>query len=245
MKQYEAVIQTMEQLGGIATLGQLYKDVLHLPGCEWKTKTPLASIRRIVQTRKEIFKIKPGLYGLVTRKAELEAQGIVAETKSNQNSAEVQEFGHNYYQGLLLTVGKLRQFKCWSPNQDKNKKCLNSTIGSLRTLEEIPPFSYAHLVQRSATIDVIWFNHRGMPNSFFEIETSTDIQNSLLKFNDLQDFHARMLIVSNTKRRKEFEAKLRYSAFRDIAGRVNFLSCDSLVDQYERTIAASKAETAL
>lgn len=245
MKQHEAVIQTLEQLGGVATLGQLYKDVFRVSGCEWKTKTPLATIRRIVQTRKEIYKIKPGLYGLVAKKAELEAQGIVAETRSNQSSAEVQEFGHTYYQGLLLTVGKLKHFNCWSPNQDRNKKCLNTTLGSLRTLDEIPHFTYDHLVRRSATIDVIWFNQRGLPNSFFEIEACTDIQNSLLKFNDLQDFHARMLIVSSPKRRREFEAKLKYSAFRDIAGRVNFLACDSLVEQYERLVASSKTEIAL
>ena len=37
-----------------------------------------------------------------------------------------------------------------------------------------------------------------MPHSLFEIEHSTDIQNSLLKFNDLQDFYSRMVIVADT-----------------------------------------------
>lgn len=245
MKQHEAVIQTLEQLGGVATLAQLYRDVFRIPGCEWKTKTPLATVRRIVQTRKEIFKIKPGLYGLTAKKSELEARGIIAETKSNQDSAEVQGFGHTYYQGLLLTLGKLKRFDCWSPNADKNKKCLHSTLASLRTLQELPPYTYPHLVRRSATIDVIWFNQRGMPNSFFEIEASTDIQNSLLKFNDLQDFHVRMFIVSSTNRRQEFQAKLKYSAFSDISGRVKFLSYDSLVEQYEQAVVASKTETLL
>jgi hypothetical protein len=245
MKQHDAVIQTLNSLGGIATLGQLYKDVFKITDCEWKTKTPLATIRRIVQTRKEIFKIKPGLYGLTAKKNELEARGIIAETPKNQNSAEIQNFGHTYYQGLLLIVGKLKKFDCWSPNQDKNKKFLDSSLDSLRTLKEIPRFSYDHLVNRSATIDAIWFNERGMPNSFFEVENSTDIQNSLLKFNDLQDFSARMLIVSNSARRKEFEGKLKYSSFRDIAGRVGLLTYDSLVEQYERTVAASKIEIVL
>ena len=49
MKQYEAVIQTLERLGGIATLGQLNQEVFKIKDCEWKTKTPFASIRRIVQ----------------------------------------------------------------------------------------------------------------------------------------------------------------------------------------------------
>ncbi len=245
MKQHEAVIKTLDELGGVATLGQLYKEVFKITDCVWKTKTPLATIRRIVQTRKEIFKIKPGLYGLASKRSELEVQGIIAETKTNQNSVEVQNFGHTYYQALLLIIGNLRHFDCWAPNQDRNKKFLNTDLGSLRTLNEIPKFSYEHLVNRAATIDVIWFNERKMPDSFFEVEITTDFQNSLLKFNELQDFAARMFIIADRTRRKEFEAKLKYTAFRDISKRVNFLTYDSLVEQYERTVAASKTEITL
>lgn len=74
-----------------------------------------------------------------------------------------------------------------------------------------------------------------MPHSFFEVEHSTDIQNSLLKFNDLQDFYVRMTIVSDAKRRKEFESKMSYSAFDELRRnrRVSFLSYETLVRQYE------------
>lgn len=48
MKQYEAVIETLKRLGGIATLGQLNQEVFKIRDCEWNTKTPFASIRRIV-----------------------------------------------------------------------------------------------------------------------------------------------------------------------------------------------------
>ena len=70
MKQHETVIIALEKLGGVATLGQLNIEVMKTPHCKWGTKTPFASIRRIVQTRpKEIYKIKPGLYGLVNYKS--------------------------------------------------------------------------------------------------------------------------------------------------------------------------------
>lgn len=49
MKQREAVIKVVEENGGLATLGHLNQNVLKVPNCEWKTKTPFASIRRIVQ----------------------------------------------------------------------------------------------------------------------------------------------------------------------------------------------------
>src|ERR1039458_970192 len=116
MKQHEAVILTLEKLGGIATLGQLYSEVFKIADCEWGTKTPLASIRRIVQIRKEIYKLKPGLYGLISKKSENDANGIVVETEKNKNSPEVTEFNNYFYQGLLLIVGKLKGFECWSPD---------------------------------------------------------------------------------------------------------------------------------
>jgi len=56
MKQYEAVILTIERLGGVATLGELNHEVFKIEDCEWKTKTPFASIRRIVQQNREIYK---------------------------------------------------------------------------------------------------------------------------------------------------------------------------------------------
>ncbi|MGI9036636.1 MAG: hypothetical protein ACR2GD_11440 [Pyrinomonadaceae bacterium] len=236
MKQYEAVILTLEKLGGIATLGQLNQEVFKIRGCEWKTKTPFASIRRIVQTNKEIYKIKPGLYGLISHKKQNEAKGIFEETAENKDSKEVSEFNHSYYQGLILTVGNLKNFQTFLPNQDKNKLFLNEKLGNLSTLSKIPAYSYENLVQRSSTIDVVWFNERIMPHSFFEVEHSTDIQNSLLKFNDLQDFYSRMFIVADKVRKEEFEKKRNYAALKDIKSRVQFLDYELLTKQYEQII---------
>ena len=86
MKQYEAVIQTLEKLGGVATLGQLNQEVFKIKDCEWKTKTPFASIRRIVQENENIYKIKPGLWALKSYQKELEDKGIVVETEKNKDS---------------------------------------------------------------------------------------------------------------------------------------------------------------
>lgn len=245
MKQHEAVIQALEHLGGVATLAQLYKEVPKIPGCVWGTKTPQATVRRIVQLQKEIFKIKPGLYGLTSMRKALESRGIVQETKANQDSEQVRQSNHTYYQGLLLLIGKFRQFDCWAPNQDRNKAFLNQTLDALRTVKTLPLFSYPHLVKRSQSVDVMWLNRRGMPNSFFEVEFSTDIQNSLVKFNDLQDFFAQMVIVADATRKTEFQSKMEYSAFRDIRHRVKFLDFSALVKRYELVVAQSECDVEL
>ena len=242
MKQYEAVIQTLEELGGVATLGQLNQEVFKIKDCEWKTKTPFASIRRIVQENENIYKIKPGLWALKSHKKELEQKGIIVETEKNKNSKEVIEFNHSYYQGLLVSIGNLKKLGTFVPNQDKNKRFLTHPLGEISTLDKIPHYSFDNIVNRSSTIDVIWFNKNQMPHSFYEIEHSTDIQNSLLKFNDLQDFYARMVIVADEKRRHEFISKLNYGAFERLRKdkRVAFLSYDSLNLQYQQEIQKPK-----
>ena len=237
MTQAQAVIETIEMLGGIATLNQINQHIFKIADCKWRTKTPFASVRRIVQLTSGIYKIKPGLYALESHRQELEGNGILVQNEHNQDSEIVKTFNHAYYQGLLLEMGKMRNLDTFVPNQDKNKQFLNQAVlGDLRTIQTLPYYSYQQIVKRSSTIDVIWFNDRHMPHSFFEVEHSTDIQNSLLKFNDLQDFSARMFIVADAKRRQEFNTKLGYSAFENLfhEQRVKFIDYDSLEQQYEQ-----------
>lgn len=92
MKQYEAVKVTIEKLGGLATLNQINQHVFEVQDCEWKSKTPFASIRRIVRNTLGIYRIKPGLYALEEFRHDLESQGIFEQTDTNKNSQIVQDF---------------------------------------------------------------------------------------------------------------------------------------------------------
>jgi hypothetical protein len=223
MKQYEAVINTIEQLGGIATLGQINQEIFKIENCEWKTRTPYASIRRIVQLNENIYKIKPGLYALVKYKNKFENQGLIADGIEKKITGEFIEFNHSYYQGLLLEIGNMKGMTTYVPAQDKNKIFINKPLKELSTVGSIYAFSYKEIVDRAKNIDVIWFNERKLLSSLFEIEHSTDIQNSLLKFNDLQDFYSHFYIVSSINRNKEFVKKINYSAFKEIKNRINFI----------------------
>lgn len=119
MKQYEAVIETLDKLGGVATLGELNREVFKISDCEWKTKTPFASIRRIVQQTKGIYKIKPGLYGLEKYRKQIEDRGIIVETEKNKDSNDVIMFNHTYYQGILLIIGKYRNMQTFMGHRTK------------------------------------------------------------------------------------------------------------------------------
>jgi len=233
MKQYEAVIIALEKMGGQATLADLYRETMKVEGCQWETKTPFASIRRIVQQRPEIFKVRPGLWALRSYQRKL---GLIEHADKDQSQVEQ---NHAYYQGILLTVGNLQGYKTFSPNQDQNKLFVNKPLKAVRTLQAIPKFSYEAFTRRCSTVDVVWFNSHLMPNSLFEVEPSTDFQNSLIKFSDLQDFYARMVIVADDNRKREFSQKMQSSVFTGISTRIHFLGYESLVKQYEMTLLKS------
>lgn len=65
MTQKENVIEAMRKNGGYATFQQLNQIV---DFSTWKTKTPQASVRQIVQVNDEFFRIKPGLWALTEYK---------------------------------------------------------------------------------------------------------------------------------------------------------------------------------
>lgn len=231
MKQYEAVIEALKQNGGYASLGQLYQDVMKIPDCEWKTKTPFASIRRIVQTRKEIFRIRPGLWGLEDKR-----EKIMATFSEEKSSLKKSTYTHSFYQGLVAETGNLKGFQTFIPAQDKNKPFSQKKLGDVVSLSEFYKFTYEEVLKQAVTIDVTWFNERRYPNSFFEIEHSTGIYRSLLKFVELQDFKASFYIVADQHRKREFESKLSLAAFQPIFKHVKFLNYNDVAKLHSKMV---------
>lgn len=233
MKQYEAVIKAMDDRGGFATLGQLYQIV---DVTDWKTKTPFASIRRIVQDGRYFFKIKPGLWALNSHK-DLVLKNFSIDGKSSKQKEN--EFNHSYYQGLLVEVGNLEGYETFIPNQDKNKMYLAKPLKEYSTVNEFYNFTYEHIIKKVNTVDVCWFNKRKFPSSIFEVEHSTDIQNSLMKFLYLQDFNTHFNIVADKAREREFKSKLASYAFDSIRDRVKFIEYNSLSSYHSKLFELS------
>ena len=214
--QESQVVEKLREEGGYATLRRLNEIV---DTSSWKTKTPEATIRRIVQVSDRIFRIQPGLWALeearesVLRKFELKV--------GNKQSEE--QFTHGYYQGLLVEIGKYKNKLTYVPAQDKNRLFIDSRLSEIVDTTTLPLFTYDSILRKAKTVDVIWFNERGLPSDFYEIEHTTDIKNSLTKFYELQDFFAGFFIVADKQRKEEFEDKLHVSLFNSIVGRVRFL----------------------
>lgn len=234
--QAQQVIDTLRENGGFATLGSLY----HLVDTSaWPTKTPNESIRRIVQQSNEIFRIQPGLWALEECREEI-LRLFEIETKDAKDD---ERFTHSYYQGLIIEIGNMKNYITYVPAQDQNRKFLEKPLIDICSTVQIPEFSFAQLTNRARTIDVIWFNERNMPNSFFEVEHSTDIQNSVTKFCDLQDFNSRFLIVAPQNRREQFEKVMSRTAFKDVKNRVRFQAYEDVIKQYDLMCQTTNIDT--
>ncbi len=227
MTQKDDVIKAMEEHGGYATFQQLNNIV---DTSMWKTKTPAASIRRVVQTNNEFFRIKPGLWALTGHKEDVLKKFKIEA--SNKNSDDL--FTHTYYQGIVVEIGNIKRYKTYVPAQDKNKRFLETKLCDLAAMSTIPQFTYDNLIRRAKTVDVIWFNERNMPCGFFEVEHTTNIKNSLSKFYELQDFRADFSIIADASRKEQFLDIISASMYNPIREYVRFISYESLIRQYEK-----------
>ena len=221
MTQEQQVIETMRSQGGCATLRRL-NEVMDFS--TWKTKTPEASVRRIVQNSKAIFRIQPGLWAL-----EESRDRVLKKFNIKEGDAKsIEQFNHAYYQGLLVEIGHYRKVSTYVPPQDQHRLFLDKELGDLIDYKLIPRFTFETLLRKARTVDVIWFNERNMPTHFYEVEHTADIKNSLSKFYELQDFFSSFYIVANSHRENEFNDKINASIFSTIKKRVGFITYDKV-----------------
>ncbi len=232
MKQHEAVIRALEESGGFAVLGDIYRKALAYPGCRWGTKTPYATIRRILQTRPELFfRIRPGLWGLKALEDLILQQLDIGLDTTEEHQ---QRFDHSYFQGLLVEIGNLRRFQTFVPRQDQNKPFLNRKLGALANLTALPPFTYPQLVSKASTIDVVWMNGRGFPEAFFEVEHTTNFIGALVKFGEFIDFRVKLHIVADKARQRQFEEALGQAQFTPLQACVKFLPYEKVAEYHAR-----------
>lgn len=227
MTQKEQVIEAMRNNGGYATFQTLNSTV---DFSAWGTKTPQASIRGIVQSYKDFFRIQAGLWGLTEQKdAILKKLDIKDGDKKS-----LADFTHGYIQGIITEIGNKKNYSTYIPPQDKNRMFLEKKLSDVATVHKIYNFTYPEILKFAKTVDCIWFNERNLPNSFYEVEHTTDIKNSLDKFYELQDYRAKFYIVAANERKRQFESVLNKSIYNGIRDFVKFVSYDALMQQYEK-----------
>lgn len=231
----EAIERAIIQNGYIATLKEIYKIAPVFKN--FSGLTPDRTINERVQRDKRFIKLKPGLYGLADHLDRLPDE---FNPKVSKTQADEDKITHAYIQGMLLEIGNSRGFQTFAP--DKSARFTTQKLCDIMTLQEIPKFTFDHILQSTKFIDVIWFNERNFPDTIFEVENSTNFRNSLVKFVELQDFATSMIMIAPNDKSKlnKYNQEIEKSAFSSIKDRVKFRNYDKVVGFYNAQIAVNQ-----
>jgi hypothetical protein len=240
--QTDAVVETMERNGGYATFKYLYENT---PVMGWQTKTPFATIRRIVQESEQFFRIRAGFWALESYRSKLPAHIAALTSEPGRRAEQPDTASHYFYQGILAELGNMRGLQTYVPAQDKNRPFMQKKLCDVATTTSLPGFTYPELVMKVKSVDVMWFNRRRFPDTVFEVEFTTDFNKSLMKFQELVDFNTRMTIVAPVARRREYEAAAGWDVFTDLRSRVDFWDCDHLIALHTRRAELVATEQAI
>jgi hypothetical protein len=241
MTQKEFIISVMENKDGYATLADLYK-AYSKSNENWETETPEASIRRTLQTNRDFFKIIPGLWALKKYENKLpnNIKKIIEEEKELDDKDKPNI--HQFYQAQIANIGQMLGYKTYIPPQDIGKVKNFAQYLEITEFRQFENFTYGSIGDHIKTIDVIWLqgdNHI-FPHTIFEVENTTDFQNSLTKFYELKHYLLNMTIVAPASRKKEFQSRIDQSIYAPIKERIKFLSYDKIGESITEIVSNFK-----
>jgi len=225
----EAIEQVMLKNSYFATLKLLHAEAPKLKS--FYGKTPHKTINERVQRDDRFTRIAPGVWALSNSLDKLPEH---LNPKVERPEEDRQKITHSLLQGMLIEIGNIQGYKTYTP--DKNSLFLMQKLCELTSLQEIPKFSYDHIIKSAKYIDVIWFNSRLFPSNVIEVEHSTNFKNSLIKFVELQDFQTRMMITAPQNRSERYRDEINKAAFTNISKRVNFISYEKLEILYNNQL---------
>lgn len=226
----EAIEKVLLANNYVAPLRKIYKEIVKyrpLTG-----KTPFQTIQERVQRDPRFTRVGLGVYALTGYLDKLP----VALTP--QSKEQEKEQTHYSIQGMLLEIGSMEGFDTYSPN--KSAVFDNKSLLQIMTLSEFPNFTYPNIIQSVRFIDVLWFNERGFPNSVFEVETTPQFRNSLVKFGELCDFNITFHLIADAKYYDKYENEISRAVFKEIKGRCLFRTFEKVTDMYLKSVEKQK-----
>ncbi|CZE46336.1 hypothetical protein [Campylobacter geochelonis] len=228
----EAIEKVMLNNGYFAPLKLIYREIWNYKNRSGiKGKTPDYTIQERVQRDTKFTKIGLGIYALT------EFLDKLPQAKAPITKQDKQENRHANIQGMLLEIGNHQKDIFDTYTNDKSWIFENKTLGSLATLNKIPPFTFENIISDSVSfLDVVWFNERRFPQVIFEVEHSTDFRGAFVKFMELQDFQTRFYCVANKSRLSKFKKEIDKVAFLPIKKRVKFLTYEQVESDYYKAI---------
>ena len=244
MKWNDLIETIMEKNDGIASLNYLY-DKAHeykeLPSSDWK-KTLRGVLYRDVK-RGRFKKIGLGVYAIQNYKDQFSAYSHAVQNKSiDQYLDKLTDF-HSAIEGMLIEIGNFFEFKTYT--SDINKKFDGKKLSELCEIKEIPDFTYHELKEIISKCDVIWFNKNKMPfpKFIFEVESTTDFTNSMLKMYQMLDFNTKFYLVAPDKRKNTFFNRVKREPFVSVKEKFQFRGFEEVTKLYFSSVEHYELKT--
>lgn len=139
---------------------------------------------------------------------------------------------HEAAEAILLKLGNLLGYDTYTP--DASKTFNGEKLGDIATLEELPDFTNAKIMESVQNIDVVWLKDE-WPEFFFEVEHTTGVTSGLLRIYQAEKINAKFFIVGPTDVLKKYEREVEKAPFHRIKSKYRFRSYRELRDMYLAT----------
>ena len=235
----EAILEAIRQLGGTATVAELYKvvpQVRDIPiGKDWK-RIIRAFLKRLYKEKELLRKVGLGIYALPEYTAK---SSIYEKIQRGENSVKIlggisDEQIHSYMEGILIELGNVFGYLTYTDNP--NAIFNGKPLAVLTTLEEFPRFALPEMLEAARRIDVIWFSKRRMPKHTFDVEKTPEFKKALLRAYQLRDIKTAFYFTAFEKNRNLFEKAIRLDPYNEVKHLFHFRSFEEVLRFYRLAI---------
>ncbi len=136
---------------------------------------------------------------------------------------------HEAAEAVLLKLGNLLGYDTYTP--DASKTFNGEKLGDIATLEELPDFTNAKIMESVQNIDVVWMKDE-WPEFFFEVEHTTGVTSGLLRIYQAEKVNAKFFIVGPQEVLKKYEREVEKAPFHRIKNKYRFRSYDELREMF-------------
>lgn len=233
IKWNDLIEEIIRNNNGISSLNYLYeKAPLYrlLPVGDWQ-KTLRGVLYREVN-RGRFKKIGLGVYALSSYENENTAFFSALRREPYQKYLTMIEDIHSTIEGMLIEIGNFFEYKTYT--SDINKDFDSKKLKELCSLSKIPDFTYPELKSIVSKIDTIWFSKTKLPfpKFIFEVESTTDFTNSMLKMYQIINYDSRFILVAPKRKEKKFKERLTREPFESVRNKFGFRSFEEVVKLY-------------
>ena len=232
MTKVEAIIKLMEDNGGTATWDIIYSNIEKYYPAVKEMKEWQAGIRgvlyREIKNNRNFKKIGFGIFAL----KEYEEEKVEAIKEKSPVRM------HSFIEGICLELGNFEQFDTYTPDPTATFKD-NILLGSLRTMNSLPPFTYQEIIEMVKRIDVVWFNKKGFkfPKRAFEIVDSIGtLGDALARTYQLVEFDLDFHIIGSKENKEKFKGRITKEPFIRLNNRYKYQSYEEIIDYYNKRL---------